>query len=238
MELNGKTALVTGASRGLGYELSSLLAKRGANLVIAARNGAALERAAAEFSQHGPVLAVAADVSEDAEAIVRAGLERFGGIDLLVNNASELGPSPLVPLVALPWQTLDRILRVNVTAALHLTQLVLPSMVRAGSGTVVNVSSDAGVNAYPAWGGYGASKAALEHLSRTLTAELEDKGIRVIVVDPGDMNTQMHRDAEPGVDLSHLADPAAVARVIASLIEDAAIRSGRFEAQNLIHAVS
>jgi NAD(P)-dependent dehydrogenase (short-subunit alcohol dehydrogenase family) len=238
MELNGMTALVTGASRGLGFELSALLAKRGANLVVAARNGAELQRAAAELAKYGQVVAIAADVSEDAEAVVRAGLERFGRIDLLVNNASELGPSPLVVLEDLPWQSMDRILRVNVTAALHLTQLVLPSMLRTGAGTVLNVSSDAGVNAYPGWGGYGASKAALEHLSRTLTAELEEQGIRVIVVDPGDMNTQMHRDAEPGVDLSHLAHPSDVARVFVSLIEDDSIRSGRFEAQSLTHAVS
>ena len=232
------TALVTGASRGLGYELSAQLAKRGANVVIAARNGTELRRAAVELSKHGEILAVAGDVSEDAESIVRAALERFGRIDLLVNNASELGPSPLVVLEELPWQSMDRILRVNVTAALHLTQLVLPSMLRSGAGTVVNVSSDAGVNAYPGWGGYGASKAALEHLSRTLAAELEEQDIRVIVVDPGDMNTQMHRDAEPGVDLSHLAHTSSVAGAIVTLIEDESIRSGRFEAQSLTHAVS
>jgi len=237
MNVKGKTALVTGASRGLGYELSALLAKRGANLVIAARDKASLKAAAADFSRDGDVLAIAADISEDAETIVRAGIDRFGTIDILVNNASELGPSPMPPLASLPWHALERILRVNVTAALHLTQLVLPSMLRAGAGTVVNISSDAGVNAYPGWGGYGASKAALEHISRTLTAELEESEIRVIVIDPGDMNTQMHRDAEPGVDLSHLSHPGPVAAAVMSLIDDESIGSGRFEAQNLIHAV-
>jgi NAD(P)-dependent dehydrogenase (short-subunit alcohol dehydrogenase family) len=237
MDVKGKTALVTGASRGLGYELSDLLAKRGANLVIAARNKIALDAAAARFSRHTDVVALAADVSEDAEAIVDAGLRRFGGIDLLVNNASELGPSPMPPLASLPWQSLERILRVNVTAALHLTQLVLPAMRRAGAGMIVNISSDAGVNAYPGWGGYGASKAALEHMSRTFAAELEGTGINVILVDPGDMNTQMHRDAEPGVDLSHLAEPRTVAAAILTLIEDDRIESGRYEAQNLTDAV-
>lgn len=237
MDLKGKTALVTGASRGLGYELSALLAKRGANLVIVARGETALNAAAAAFSRDAQVLAIAADVSEDAEGIVRAGLDRFGAIDILVNNASELGPSPMPPLASLPWHLLERIIKVNVTAALHLTQLVLPSMQRAGAGMLVNISSDAGVNAYPGWGGYGASKAALEHLSRTLTAELEGSGIRVIVVDPGDMNTQMHRDAEPGVDLSHLAQPGPVAAAVLSLIDDESIQSGRFEAQSLTHAV-
>jgi NAD(P)-dependent dehydrogenase (short-subunit alcohol dehydrogenase family) len=237
MDLKGKTALVTGASRGLGFELSALLAQRGANLVIAARNKPALDAAAARFSRLTGVVALAADVSEDAEAIVNAGLQRFGSIDLLVNNASELGPSPMPPLESLPWQSMERILRVNVTAALHLTQLALPSMRRSGAGTLVNVSSDAGVNAYPGWGGYGASKAALEHISRTLTAELVGSGIRVIVVDPGDMNTQMHRDAEPGIDLSHLAEPRIVASSILSLIEDEQICNGRIEAQNMTNAV-
>lgn len=237
MDFNGKTALVTGASRGLGFELSDLLAQRGANLVIAARSKSAIDAAAARFSRRTNVVAIAADVSEDAEAIVRAGLERFGVIDILINNASELGPSPMPPLATLPWQSMERILHVNVTAALHLTQLVLPSMRSAGAGTIVNVSSDAGVNAYPGWGGYGASKAALEHLSRTFAAELEGTGIRVIVVDPGDMNTQMHRDAEPGVDLSHLAEPRIAAAAILSLIDDETIESGRFEAKSLTDAV-
>jgi NAD(P)-dependent dehydrogenase (short-subunit alcohol dehydrogenase family) len=236
MDLKGKTALVTGASRGLGFELSVLLAQRGANLVVVARNKPALDAAAAKFSQFTDVVSLPADVSEEAEAIVHAGLQRFGVIDLLINNASELGPSPMPPLASLPWQSMERIFRVNVTAALHLTQLVLPSMRHAGGGTLVNVSSDAGVNAYPGWGGYGASKAALEHLSRTLMAELDGTGIRVITIDPGDMNTQLHRDAEPGVDLSHLAEPRTVATAILSLIEDETIDSGRFEAQSLTNA--
>lgn len=237
MDLHGKTALITGASRGLGYELSLLLAKRGANLVVAARGDRALRAAAARFSPHAAVAAVPADVSEDAELIVSQGLQRFGAIDILVNNASELGPSPMPPLASLGWQAMDRILKVNVTAAMHLAQLVLPSMLRAGGGTILNITSDAGVNAYPGWGGYGASKAALEHLSRTLMAELEDTRIRVLLVDPGDMNTQMHRDAEPGVDLSHLPDASAVAPGILNLIEDDSVSSGRYQAQNLTHAV-
>ena len=237
MELKGKTALVTGASRGLGYELSLRLAKRGVNLIVAARDEYALDAAAADFSKHGAVVAIAADVSEDAERVVHSGVARFGAIDILINNASELGPSPMPPLASLSWQSFERILRVNVTAPLHLIQLVLPSMLRAGSGTLVNIGSDAGVNAYPGWGGYGASKAALEHLSRTLTAELQDGGIRVMLVDPGDMNTRMHQDAEPGVDLSGLARASDVAPAIVALLEDDSIRSGRFEAQKLAYAL-
>ena len=235
MELKGKTALVTGASRGLGFAVAGLLAREGANLVIAGRDAAQLERARASLAEHADVVAVAADVSEDAESIVGAGVRRFGAIDILIHNASELGPSPMPSLSDLPWQTMERILRVNVTAPLHVTQLALPGMIARGAGTIVSISSDAGVNAYPGWGGYGASKAALEHLSRTLAVELgEAHGIRVIVIDPGDMDTQMHRLAEPGVDLSHLAKPESVAPAIVELIADDGVRQGRFEAQALL----
>ncbi len=234
MELKGKVVIVTGASRGLGLALAGELASHGASLVIAARSADAIERAREALCAHAPVVAVVADVAEDAEAIVAAGISRFGRIDVLINNASELGPSPMPPLSELRWQDLERILRVNVLAPLHLAQLVLPSM-RANGGTIVNISSDAGVNAYPGWGGYGASKAALEHLSRTLAAELGDTPpIRILTIDPGDMNTQMHRDAEPGVDLSHLPDPAQVAPAIVRLIQDD--RGGRFEAQSALQA--
>jgi NAD(P)-dependent dehydrogenase (short-subunit alcohol dehydrogenase family) len=137
-------------------------------------------------------------------------------------------------LADLPWQAFERIVRVNVTAPLHLTQLVLPGMIERGGGTIVAISSDAGVNAYPGWGGYGASKAALEHLARTFAAELADTNVRVIAIDPGDMDTHMHRLAEPGVDLSHLAKPEAVAPAIVDLIRDDGVRGGRFEAQALL----
>lgn len=235
--LEGSTILVTGASRGLGFETAALLARRGARLIIAAREGQALETAAARLREHADVVAVPADVSEDAERIVAAGLARFGHIDALVNNASELGPSPMPGLDALPWEAMERIVRVNAIAPLHLIQLVLPAMRERGRGTIVNITSDAGVNAYPGWGGYGASKAALEHLSRTLIAELEGTGVRVLIVDPGDMNTEMHRLAEPGVDLSNLPHPREVAPAIVTLLEDEALNSGRYQAQELVHAV-
>ncbi|HYK54581.1 MAG TPA: SDR family oxidoreductase [Candidatus Eremiobacteraceae bacterium] len=237
MEFKGKTALITGASRGLGFAVADLLARAGANLVIAAREREPLEQARALLAEQTDVVAIAADVSEDAEAIVEAGTRRFGPIDIVVHNASELGPSPMPSLADLPWQALERILRVNVTAPLHLTQLVLPGMIARGGGTIVAISSDAGVNAYPSWGGYGASKAALEHLARTFAVELNDANIRVLVIDPGDMDTQMHRLAEPGVDLSHLAKPEAVAPAIVDLIGDDAVRGGRFEAQALLAKV-
>lgn len=234
-----RVALITGASRGLGREVARLLAARGYGLVLTARGGAALDAVARELGSVAEVAALAGDVAEagHAERLVRLGLERFGRIDALVNNASLLGPSPLPALAELPPDELEAVLRANVVAPLRLTQLVLPQMLARGEGVIVNVSSDAAVQAYPGWGGYGASKAALEQLSRVLAAELEGSGIRVYVVDPGDMNTEMHRAAEPGVDLSHLPGPEVPAPALVWLIEQAAVPSGRFEARALLDRV-
>ena len=236
MNIKGKTALVTGASRGLGYALADLLARRGANLVIAARHLDELEAAKRELESHADVVAIAADVSENAEDVVAAGIKRFATIDILINNASELGPSPMPMLADLPWQAMERILRVNVTAALHLTQLVLPGMRSRGAGTIVNISSDAGANAYPGWGGYGASKAALEHMSRVLAAELDGSGIRILTIDPGDMDTQMHRDAIPDADPSELRDPADSARALLRAIATMKERYERVRLADLVPA--
>ena len=169
------------------------------------------------------------------EKLVELGLTRFGQIDVLINNASELGPSPMPELERLEPQAFVDTLNVNVVAPLRLIQLVLPGMRARREGLIVNVTSDAGVQAYPTWGGYGASKAALEHLSRVLAAEVEGTGIRVYVVDPGDMDTAMHRAAEPGVDLSHLPKPEDVAPAFVTLLDETA-ESGRFEALRLIGA--
>jgi len=206
--------LITGASKGLGLALARQLARKGHPLVINARREEELQRAAAELARDTEVLAVAGDVSEIAEELAAKALSRFGRVDMLINNASELGPSPLLPLEEHPWQSLLRIYRVNVVAPLHLTQLLLPQMKARGRGAIINISSDAAVNAYPRWGGYGSSKAAVAHASRILAAELEGTGVRVFVLDPGDMNTEMHALAEPGVDLSHLKDPDDVAPAI------------------------
>ena len=225
--------MITGASRGLGYETAELLARRGARLAIVARRSEPLESASARLREFTDVASIAADVSEEAERIVGATIARFGPIDILINNASDLGPSPMPALDSLPWDVFERILRVNAIAPLHLAQLVLPSMRKRRSGTIVNITSDAGVNAYPGWGGYGGSKAALEHLSRTLIAELEGTGVRVLLVDPGDMNTEMHQLAEPGVDLWHLPHPKEIAPAIIALLEDDAFAAGRYQAQEL-----
>ena len=209
-----KTALITGASQGLGRAIATLLAQRGYRLVLNARRAERLDEAARELSRITEVVAVPGDVSEIAEEIAA----RAGRVDLLINNASELGPLPMPRLEDYPWDALLRVLRVNVVAPLHLAQLVLPQMKARGAGVIINITSDAGVNAYPGWGGYGASKAALEHASRTLAAELEGTGVRVLAVDPGDMNTEMHRLAVPDADLDALATPEQVAPSIVRLV--------------------
>ena len=204
--MNSNVVVITGASKGLGLALARLFAQRGDRLVINAR-GDEIHDVARKLG----ALAVRGDVSEIAEEIAQVALAKFGRVDLLINNASELGPSPMPPLIEHAWQSLERIFRVNVIAPIHLVQLLRPR-------TIVNITSDAAVNAYPHWGGYGASKAALEHVSRTLDAELED--VRVLVIDPGDMNTEMHRLAEPGVDLSQLPSAEDVAPRIMEMIDD------------------
>jgi NAD(P)-dependent dehydrogenase (short-subunit alcohol dehydrogenase family) len=216
VSMNNDVILITGASKGLGLALARLYARRGNPLVLNAR-GAELLEAAAELSELTDVVAIRGDVSEVAEEIAEQALARFGRVDVLINNASELGPSPMPLLVEHSWQSLERIFRVNVIAPIHLIQILRPQ-------TIVNITSDAAKNSYPHWGGYGASKAALEHVSGTLAAELE--GVRVLVIDPGDMNTEMHRLAEPGVDLSHLPLPDDVAPKILERIDDAVDNNG------------
>ncbi len=210
-----RTALITGASQGLGRAVARLLARRGYRLVLNARNPEPLNALARELD----AVAIAGDVALVAEEIAA----RAGRVDVLINNASELGPLPMPRLEDYPWDALLQVFRVNTVAPLHLAQLVLPQMKERGSGTIINIISDAGISAYPGWGGYGASKAALLHLSRTLATELEGTGVRVFAVDPGDMHTEMHRLAL-GVgadgDLSHLPMPEEVAPSIVAYAEE------------------
>ena len=218
----GHVAIVTGASKGLGLAVARELARAGISLVIDARGADALTEAERELAELVPVVAIAGDVADGAHVhrLVEAAEKRFGRIDLVVNNASTIGRSPLPSLDALSPSTFDRIFTTNVYAPLHLIQHALPVMKRNGGGTIVNISSDAGVEAYPGWGGYGSAKAALEHMSRILALELVGSGISVIVADPGDMDTELHRLAVPGADSSKLGDPRDVApallRAIAS----------------------
>lgn len=235
MEPRKRVALITGASRGLGLEIVRLFAQRTMPLIVTARGAAALEEAVVALRGLTEVVALPGDVADPvhAERLVRLGLQRFGRIDVLVNNASSVGPSPMPALDAYPLDSLEDVFRVNAIAPLRLIQLVLPQMRERGEGVIINVTSDAAVQAYSTWGGYGASKAALEHLSRVLAAELKGTGIRVYVVDPGDMNTQMHQEAEPGVDLSPLPEPEMSAPAFLSLVEHETRSFGRFEARAL-----
>jgi NAD(P)-dependent dehydrogenase (short-subunit alcohol dehydrogenase family) len=209
----GHVAIVTGASKGLGRAVAGELARAGISLVIDARGADALVQAQRELLQLVPIEAVAGDVTDAAHvhALVEAAERRFGRIDLVVNNASSIGRSPLPALDQLSPSVFDRIFTTNVYAPLHLIQHALPVMRRNGGGTIVNVSSDAAVEAYAGWGGYGAAKAALEHMSRVLAAELDGSGVSVIVADPGDMDTELHRAAVPDADTTQLADPRDVA---------------------------
>lgn len=196
------------------------LARLGHPLVINARGAEQLREVERELSPFTRVVAVAGDVSEVAEEIAAAGLQQLGRVDVLINNASDIGPSPMPPLESYPWEALLRLFKVNAVAPFHLIQLLLPGMRARGHGTIVNISSDAAVNPYAGWGGYGGSKAALQHMTRILEKELDSSGVRVHVIDPGDMNTEMHRLAEPGVDLSHLPDPSSVApRILAEVLQ-------------------
>jgi NAD(P)-dependent dehydrogenase (short-subunit alcohol dehydrogenase family) len=230
-------ALITGSSQGLGQSIARLFAQRGFGLILTARHAQPLEATRTELAKLTRVVALAGDVADadHVRRLVSTGYGTFGAIDILINNASELGPSPMPELIQLDPDVFKNILDVNLVAPHRLIQQVLPTMRARGEGLIVNVTSDAGVQAYPTWGGYGASKAALEHLSRILAVELEGSGVRVFVVDPGDMDTAMHRAAEPGVDLSHLPTPDAVAPAFVRLL-DVSAPFGRFEAQQLLHA--
>jgi len=225
-----RTALITGASRGLGLALAHELAQHGWRLVIDARRFSELDVARASLAQLTEVVALPGDV---ADAWHRGALiEAAGGqLDLLVNNASTLGASPLPPLSGYPLETLERVYRVNVIAPLALAQLALPRM--ADGGRIVNLTSDAAVEAYEGWGGYGSSKAALEQLSAVLAAERPD--LRVYAVDPGDMNTRMHQEAFPGEDISDRPPPQDSVPGLLALIEGD-LRSGRYRAAELVGA--
>ena len=230
-------AIVTGASRGLGRALADALVERGWSLVIDARGAGALTDAARDLEArglegNGRVVAVPGDLADDSHrrALVEAA-EELGSIDLLVNNASVLGPSPQPSLRDYPLDELEDVFRVNAIAPLALFQLAAGPLAK-NSGRVVNITSDAAVEGYEGWGGYGSSKAALEQLSRVLAAEHPD--IRVYWVDPGDMNTRMHQQAYPGEDISDRPPPEASVPGLLEVIEGD-LPSGRYRTADLVH---
>jgi NAD(P)-dependent dehydrogenase (short-subunit alcohol dehydrogenase family) len=233
MSIKNTNAVITGASRGLGRALAEHLAAQGARVVLVARHEEDLAPVVdGILARGGQAWALAADVGDPTAAVtIAAAAATFAGpVNLLVNNASTLGAVPLPLLLDLPAEALQRTFEVNVVGPFRLTQALAGPMVLAGGGTVINISSDAAVEAYPTWGGYAASKAALDHLTRTWSAELEGTGVRFLAVDPGEMNTAMHAAAIPEADPAALKDPRDVARSLVGLIADAATVSGRLAA--------
>jgi len=221
MLLQDSSSLITGASRGLGRALAESLARAGSRVVMVARERGPLDDAVATIrAAGGTAHGIAADVG-DKQAIHRitgAAAALVGPIDLLVNNASTLGPTPLRLLLDTECEDLERVLAVNLVGPFRLSKVVAGSMALRGAGVIVNISSDAAVEAYPTWGAYGVSKAALAQLSNIWNAELDGSGVRVLSIDPGEMNTRMHVDAIPDTDPSTLADPRDVAARILDAI--------------------
>lgn len=226
-----ETALITGASRGLGLALARELASRNWKLIIDARGADALEAARAELARATDVIAIAGDIKDPAHRRALADAARDAGdVDVVVNNASILGPSPQPALLDYPLEALADVYRINVVAPLALLQeLHARDAVKRG-GRIINVTSDAGVEPYAGWGGYGSSKAALEQLSAVLAAENPDS--LVYWVDPGDMRTQMHQDAFPGEDISDRPEPEESVPGLIELITGN-LPSGRYSAKAL-----
>ncbi|MDF3144098.1 MULTISPECIES: SDR family NAD(P)-dependent oxidoreductase [unclassified Streptomyces] len=225
-------AIITGASKGLGRALAEALAARGWDLVLDARTPEALQETAAGLLAYGTrVTAVPGDVTDAGHrSELVAAAWKLGGVDLLVSNASALGAEPLVRLDALPLEGLRRALEVNVVAALGLVQEALPLLQASGTGAVITVSSDAAAEAYETWGGYGASKAALDHLAAVLGEE--EPGLRVWAVDPGDMATDLYAAAVPDDD-DPRPTPASVVPAFLRLLDERPA-SGRYEAPSLL----
>jgi NAD(P)-dependent dehydrogenase (short-subunit alcohol dehydrogenase family) len=230
-----KVALVTGASQGLGRVLSEGLIGQGWSVVIDARDTGALARAESELraglKPDARLVAIAGDVADAAHRSALVGAcAGLGGLDLLVNNASTLGPAPLPHLADYPIDELRSVLEVDTVAPLALTQEALAQLRRSSNPRVLNITSDASAEHYEGWGGYGLAKAALDHLS--LTLGVEEQGLTVWVVDPGDMRTAMHQAAFPGEDISDRPLPAAVVPAFLALIESE-LPSGRYRAAAL-----
>lgn len=224
MQVRGSAAMVTGASRGLGAALARSLAREGARVALVARRRDELERVAAEIgAAGGEAHALVGDVGdkEHIHRLAGAAAALVGPVDLLVHNASTLGPTPLPLLLDTDCEELERVLAVNLVGPFRLTKALAGSMALRGGGLVLHVTSDAGLTPYPGWGAYGVSKAALDHLGRIWAAELEGSGVRFLTVDPGEMDTAMHAEAMPEADRGALARPEAVAETMVRMIRAA-----------------
>lgn len=225
-----KNALITGASRGLGLALARALAERGWNLIIDARKADALETVRQELENFTQVITIPGDISDVSHQNKLAlAAESLGGLNVLINNAGILGPSPQPALLDYPLNELERVFRINLFAQLAVIQVMRPYFVPDAK--VINVTSDAGVEAYGGWGGYGSSKAALEQISNILA--VENPKWRVYSVDPGDIRTQMHQLAFPGEDISDRPLPSVSVPGFLALLEND-FPSGRYQAQNIL----
>ena len=221
MSLHNKTALITGASRGLGRALSLLLAGAGAAVVMVARHKEPLDAAvAAVTAAGGTAFGIVADLGDKQQihAIAGEAAALVGPLDILIHNASSLGPTPLQLLLDTECEDFEGVLQANLLGPFRLTKVVAGAMVLRGSGLIVHISSDAAVSAYPRWGSYGVSKAALDHLSRSFAAELAGTGVRVFAVDPGEMDTVMHAAALPEADRQTLTPPEVIAARIVDML--------------------
>ncbi len=223
MTIHGQGVLITGASRGLGRALAEALAVKGAKLALVARDAGPLDDVTATIRARGGIAhAIVADIA-DKTAIHRiAGQAQglIGEIGIAIHNASTLGPTPLRLLLDTECEDLAHVLETNLVGPFRLTKILAGAMALRGGGTIVHVSSDAAVEAYPRWGAYGISKAAQDHLSRILAAELAGTGVRILAVDPGEMDTVMHAAAAPDADRATLERPGDVAARIVEMIED------------------
>jgi NAD(P)-dependent dehydrogenase (short-subunit alcohol dehydrogenase family) len=229
MDISGKAALVTGASRGLGEALALELGRQGARVVLVGRSRQALEPIVRRIVEAGgQAHALEADLGNENDVYPLAGAATalVGPIDILVHNASELGPTPLRLLLDTDCEDLERVLAVNLLGPFRLSKIIAGSMALRRQGTIVHLSSDASVSAYERWGAYSVSKAALDHLARIWAAELGDHGVRSFSVDPGEMATRMHAAALPDSDPNTLARPADVALKILQLIRSDATQNG------------
>jgi NAD(P)-dependent dehydrogenase (short-subunit alcohol dehydrogenase family) len=226
-------AIVTGSGQGFGLALTAALAARGTTVIATGRDAARLRTAVDGLPG---VVAAPGDVTDPAHrAELVATARRLGGLDLLVHNAGELGPSPLPSLASYPLDALRGVLETTVLAPLALTQLALPLLRESAGPTVLTLSSDAAVEAYAGWGGYGSAKAALDQLAAVLA--VEEPGIRVHAVDPGDMRTAMHQRAFPGEDISDRPEPRTVVPAFLRLLDERP-PSGRYRAADLAAAVA
>jgi NAD(P)-dependent dehydrogenase (short-subunit alcohol dehydrogenase family) len=222
-DFNGKSVLITGGSRGLGRALALRLSAEGAKVALVARHQEEIDEVVSEIKKNsGIAFGIVADVGdkESVYPIVGQAAALAGPVDVLINNASALGPVPLQLIPDTDCEDFELALQVNTVGPFRLIKAVVGSMVLRKNGVIVNISSDAAVEAYPSWGVYGASKAALDHLTRIAAAEMADAGVRFISVDPGEMDTRMHAVALPDADPASLQSPDAVAEKIVTMIRE------------------